>query len=332
VGAELRTQPWRRHRAGAEVARDITGHTRVALAPKVQKQIARVRPHNLNAYNAYLLAQYFHHRYADKANLGKANTYYEQAIKLEPDYAAAWSGLASLRLVQTVYWETLPKEEGSRKTREAAQRALELDPNLAEAYESLASLKLYYDWDWTGADTAFQQALTLDPGSAEAMRGSAWLAATHGRFEEALTLSHRAVELDPLNIRAYLELALHATYVGRFEEAVAACNKVLELDPVYPRAHYLLGRVYFAQLHLREGLGEWQREPDGAFRAQGLALAYYALGQEPESDAALSELISKFQTEAAFQVAEVYAFRGEAKQAFDWLERAYSVHDLILPK
>ena len=124
----------------------------------------------------------------------------------------------------------MPKEEGSRKTREAAQRALELDPNLAEAYESLASLKLYYDWDWTGADTAFQQALTLDPGSPEAMRGSAWLAATHGRFEEALTLSHRAVELDPLNIRAYLELALHATYVGRFEEAVAACNKVLELN------------------------------------------------------------------------------------------------------
>ena len=159
------------------------------------------------------------------------------------------------------------------------------------------------------------------------MLGSAWLAASLGRFEEALVLNRHAIELNPLSTAAYGDLALHAIYAGRFEEAVAACNKVLELDPAYPRVHRLLGRVYLAQSRPHQALAEMQREPDPGFRAQGLALAYHALGRNMESDAALGKLIAEFDTIAAFQIAEVYAFRGEADQAFDWLDRAYSRHD-----
>jgi len=89
----------------------------------------------------------------------------------------------------------------------------------------------------------------------------------------------------------------------------------------------LLGLIYLAQAHPQEALAEMEREPELLWRLQGLALAYHALGQERESDAALAEFIAKFQAEAAFQIAEVYAFRGEADRAFEWLERAYAQRD-----
>jgi TolB-like protein/DNA-binding winged helix-turn-helix (wHTH) protein/tetratricopeptide (TPR) repeat protein len=310
-----------------EVARDITTQVKVTLSRQEQIRPARARPRNPEAYNAYLLARYFHQRHPDRENVEKAVSYYERAIKLDPDYAPAWAGLAILRDGQTGVLGLLPIEEGYRKMREATQRALELDPNLPEAYQALATLKLFYDQDWAGADTAFQRALALEPGNAEATLGVAWVAATLGRFEEALVLNRHAIELNPLSTAAYGDLAFHALYAGRFKEAVAACNKSLELDPAYPRVHRLLGRVYLAQSRPHEALAEMQREPDPGFRAQGLALAYHALGRDKESDVALTDLIAKFHGVAAFQIAEVYAFRGEADQAFQWLERAYSEHD-----
>ena len=77
----------------------------------------------------------------------------------------------------------------------------------------------------------------------------------------------------------------------------------------------------------RDALAEMRREPDLTFRLQGLALAYHALGQKQESDAALSELIAKFQTSAAFQIAEAFAFRDDIDQSFAWLDRAYAQRD-----
>jgi len=106
-----------------------------------------------------------------------------------------------------------------------------------------------------------------------------------------------------------------------------ACKKSLELNPEYPNSHYDLGQVYLAQAHPQEALAEMEREPEPALRLQGQALAYHALGRKKESDAALAELIKKYQADAAFQIAEVYAFRGEADKALEWLERAYAQRD-----
>jgi tetratricopeptide (TPR) repeat protein len=85
--------------------------------------------------------------------------------------------------------------------------------------------------------------------------------------------------------------------------------------------------VYLAQSRPQEALAEALREADPSWRQQGLALACYALGKNKESDAALAELIAKDQAGMAFQIAEVYAFRGENDRAFEWLERAYAQHD-----
>ena len=109
---------------------------------------------------------------------------------------------------------------------------------------------------------------------------------------------------------------------GRLEEARAAVTKVLELNPVRPVSHSLLGQVYLTQGRRQEALVEMQREPEPDFRLFGLALVYHSLGRKRDSDAALAELIEKYYSGMAFQIAEVYASRGETERAFEWLERA----------
>ena len=91
--------------------------------------------------------------------------------------------------------------------------------------------------------------------------------------------------------------------------------------------HFLGGKVHLAQAHPQEALAEMEREREPAFRLQGQALAYHALGRKKEADAALEELIAKYHADWAYQIAEMYAFRGEADRAFEWLERAYAQRD-----
>jgi tetratricopeptide (TPR) repeat protein len=280
---------------------------------------------NADAYNAYLQGRYFFER-RSKENLEKAVGYYEQAIKLDPDYALAWAALAETRSRQADS-SYLRVDEGYRKAREAADRALGLDPNLAEAHAAMGRIKTNYDWDWAGADASFQRALALDAGNITVIRNAVLLAAALGRFDEALALNRRAVELDPLNTWSHFNHAIVAYYAGRLEEALSACRKILEINPERPLVHTFLGRIYLAQSHPQEALAEMEREREEWARLEGLALAYHALGRKKDSDAALAELIVKNATDSAFQIAEVYAFRGETDRAFEWLERAYTQHD-----
>ena len=188
-------------------------------------------------------------------------------------------------------------------------------------------MKRHDDWDWAGADASYQRALALEPGNAEVVEGAAGPAASLNHFEEALSLCRRAVELDPLRASAQHALAFSAWWAGRLDGAEAAIRKALELDPQFPWGHTVLSRVYLARLHPHEALAEAERDTQPEFRLQGLALAYHALAQKQESDRALAELIARHQKGAAFQIAEVYAFRGEADAAFTWLERAYEQRD-----
>jgi serine/threonine protein kinase/TolB-like protein len=307
-----------------EIARSVAGSLKVAL---LGGKTAPPSPSgtNTDAYNAYLQGRYFYER-RSKENLEKAIGYYEQAVKLDSGYALAWVGLAVARSSQAD-GGYLPSKDGYEKAREASERALALDPNLAEAHAEMGWIKASYDWDWAGADASYQRALALEPGNATVVRRAAELAANLGRFEEALAQDRRAVELDPLSVPTHIYLGEHAYRAGRLEEAEAAFKKALELNPERPFSHTGLSLVYLAQAHPQEALAEAEREPDPFFRLGGQALAYHDLGRKKEADAALAEFVAKYHAEGAFQIAELYAVRGEADKAFEWLERSYAQRD-----
>jgi tetratricopeptide (TPR) repeat protein len=201
-----------------------------------------------------------------------------------------------------------------------------LDPNLAEAHAVLGWLKQTFDFDWAGGDASIQRALALAPGNPEILANAAGSAAKLGRFDEALRLIRRAVELDPLNAKLRAGLGQLEYWAGALDQAVADLNKGLELNP-QSQGHILLAEIYVIQGRSQDALAEIEHEREGPIRLQHYAIAYHALGRKKESDAALQELITKHQTIAAFQIAEVYAFRTQSDKAFEWLDRAYALRD-----
>jgi TolB-like protein/cytochrome c-type biogenesis protein CcmH/NrfG len=307
-----------------DIARSVAGSLRVTLLGS-RPPTSSAQGRNVEAYNACLQGRYFLDR-RSKENLDKAFGYFDQAIKLDPGYAPAWVGLATAHNRQG-NWGYVPVGEGWANGREAVQRALALDPNLAEAHAVMGDIQAGYDWDWAGADASLKRAQALEPGNVTVVRTTALLARILGHFEEALALSRRAVELDPLGVQSQKMLGRTAWEAGRLDEAVAALKKTLELDPEDSGTHAWLGRVYMAQGHPQEALAEMEFEKHPVWRLYGQALAYHALGRKKESDAALAELIAKYQAPIAFQIAEEYAFRGEADRAFEWLDRAYAQRD-----
>jgi TolB-like protein/DNA-binding winged helix-turn-helix (wHTH) protein/Tfp pilus assembly protein PilF len=315
----------------SEVARAIAEQVRVAASPAEQQQLASgafadpEAHNNPEAYNAYLEGRYFFWRSNDE-NVRRSITYFEQAIQLDPSYAAAWAGVAAAYIRQADAGSVLT-EEGYLKGRAAAQQALALDPNLAEAHAIIGYIKTNFEWDWVGAEASYKRALTLEPGSAYVVSSASMLPFALGRFEEAMELQHRGVELDPLNAQSRIGLGASAYNMGRLEEALAQTRKALELDPNVSYEHVLLGLIYVAQEHPQQGLEEIERESPGQLRLYGEALAYHALGNKKKSKAALGQLVAKYQTVAAYQIAEVHAYRGDTNNAFAWLERAYYLHD-----
>ncbi len=312
-----------------EIARAITGE----LKPHLLKASSGTLPQrgvNADAYNAYLQGRYFYERRTHD-DLSLAYQYFQQAVKLDPNYARGWSALAWVLIARGEGGDGPSFQQSYRDATTAAERALQLDPGLAEAHAAIGRIKRGYDWDWAGADAAFQKALALEPQNSVVLLGASSLQASLGHFDEAIALNRRAVEIDPLSVMAHVALGMHAYYAGQQDFAVDAFQKALAISPQSPEAHYLFGLVYLVRSQPQLALAQFERNDPGSERSVGEALAYSALGKQKEADAALQELLTKYHEQAAYQVAEVYAFRGDAQHAFEWLSIARMHKDAGLP-
>jgi tetratricopeptide (TPR) repeat protein len=188
-----------------------------------------------------------------------------------------------------------------------------------------------YDWDWEGADECYRKALKLDPENSYALDATAALAATLGKFSEAIRLQRHSIEIDPVNAGAYMQLGEYYWYTRLPDESIAALRKCLELNPQYASAHLQFGLCYLEKKELDSALTEIMKETNAIWRLYGLAISYYACGRKKDADDKLNEFVKQYQNEWAFQIAEIYAYRNEKDKAFVWLERAYNQHDTGLP-
>ena len=152
-------------------------------------------------------------------------------------------------------------------------------------------------------------------------------AAMLGRFDEDLAMGRRAIDLDPLNADSWEQLGETKFFMGQLDEAAADFKKALELNPDVVAAHMLLSLIYVMQGRPQDALPEVELVRYDPARAFLYPIAYYALGREKKSDAALSELIAKYHASFAYQIAEVYAFRNQSDEALEWLDRAYAQRD-----
>jgi TolB-like protein/DNA-binding winged helix-turn-helix (wHTH) protein len=307
-----------------DVAKAVAREIRVRLTSQQQENLARSRPVNPEAFDAYLQGYHFFQGSTDK-DADMAAKYFERATQLDPSYALAWAWLSRART-----WQAneglIPMEEGRRLAREAVERALSLNPNLAEAHAQMGRIQEQADYDWAGANASFQRAVALEPANSENVGSAAWSAAILGRLDEALRLDRQAIELDPLNAGSWGRLAETEFFIGQLDQSALDSKKALELDPDYWASPDDLSRIYLLQGRPQDALPEIEHV-HLAHRAQLYALTYYALGRKKESDAALSEFIDKFHASDAYEIAQVYAFRNQTDKAFEWLDRAYVQRD-----
>jgi TolB-like protein/DNA-binding winged helix-turn-helix (wHTH) protein len=281
---------------------------------------------NSDAYQAYLQAEYFTGRGRAKDDLEKALAYTDTALKFDQKYAPAWALRASVENTMAEA-ELINSAQGYRQARDDAERAIALDPNCARAYLALATNQLDYDWDWDAANGFVSKAVVLQPGSTEVLRVRSNLSWVLGDLDQAIKLRQQAVTLDPLRADSFSDLAYLLYLAGRYNEAQAALQKALDLNPVVGFGNFTLGLIFVAEERPQQALVATDKEQNEWAKLTLRALADHALGHEQDSNAALTELIAKHATDAPFQIAEVYAFRGESNEVFRWLGRAYEERD-----
>jgi TolB-like protein/tetratricopeptide (TPR) repeat protein len=284
--------------------------------------------HNSEAYALYLQGRHAYERF-DQVGFEQAERDLKRALELDPSMAGA-SALLALVYDSLGEWGFLAPAVSFERARHAAQHALELDPNNVLGHLILGSIHDVYDWDWPAAEREQRQALAIAPNDPSLLI----LAARHlmimGRWDDALKMVNATLAQDPLNPPNNLALNWIQLRRGRPVEAEAAARRVLEIIPTYTAAHYYLAIALLADGQREAALNEFQKETDDGTRLDGLAIAYHSVGRNDDSDTVLAQMKKDYANTFAFGIAEAYAYRGEADQALQWLDRAYAQRDSSL--
>jgi len=303
-----------------EIAAEVVQQLKVTLLGEAPK----VRETNPQAYALSLQARHLDRQGTVEA-WKQAIELYQQALIIAPDYAPAWAGLANIYsgLASQGEWAV---DEGNALAREAANKALALDAGYAPVHDSLGTIAMAVDQDLAAAAAHYERALALDPGNSDILGNAAVLARSLGRPEQATALLEYAIDRDPVNPTHHFYLGVNYRYAGRLDAALVSLQTALALSPGRIGVHANIGDVLLLKGQPVEALAAIQQE-SSIWRLIFLPMAYHALGQTTEADAALNEVIDTYEREAAYNIAYVFAYRGEADQAFEWLDKAVAYKD-----
>jgi serine/threonine-protein kinase len=299
-----------------EITRSIVDTLKLKLA------ISPTPPsRSTDAYDAYLEGLF----YSDKntePELRKSLEFFEQALKQDPTFSRAWTGIAKAWL-----WLAdahVPPLEAYSKVRDAAVRALELDDEEAEAHVYLAETKRILDWDLDGAEAEFNRAVAIDPNSTPSNYFIAALYAARGDRDKALTFLRRADKIDPASLWVSNFACELYRYFGLYDEAITAGERALQLDPTF--AHY--GEPSLAALYREMGrfddaiaLYEKARQFTGR-PGFGLAITYARMNRRKEALEALNGAVAGWGYRPGDGIAHVHVTLGEHDEAIRELEHA----------
>ena len=305
-----------------EIAADVVKQLKVTLLGAAPK----ARTTDPGAYALYLQAVQLGRQFTAEA-FQQSDALYHKVLAIDPRYAPAWYGLAR-NFGNEPSQGLLSNKEGYAQAREANMKALAIDPDYAPAHAQLGWTAMYDDNDLAGAAQHLKRALAVDPADLDVLNYSAALLQSLGRLDEAgLTLEEAILRRDPVNVSALFNLGLGQRMTGRFDAAIASFRTVLSLSPSNGGAHCQLGVALLLKGDAHGALAEIEQETSEIYKMIGLAMAYHALGRKADSDAALSALIAKYEKDWSYNIAYVYAYRGEADKAFEWLDKAVEYGD-----
>ena len=318
----------------AELASAIAGEINVRLTESEQRRLAAAPSVSAAGHDAYLRGRYFFNRPSDE-NLQKAIAQFEQAVKLSPSFAPAYSGLSDAYLWAGYNEGFLTASEARPRAEAAAKKAVQLDSTSAEAHASLATFKLFYEFDWAGCEREFRRAIKLNPNYAFAHDQFAMALAFTGRYDESIAESRRAAELDPLSPQVLIDATMAPMFQKNFPAARELARKSGELDPAYFFPVMVEGWADLEAGKFREAVPFLKKATTmGAppFVTAYLAYAHGAAGDRSSAMSALEALkkMSKGGQVLPFNLALVYLGFGDHARALDNLERALAADSQMM--
>lgn len=314
-----------------EVARTIAHEIGLKISSQVEQRLARPRAVNPEAYEAYLRGN----SYLDKGDLQKSLDYFNQAIKLDANYAPPYAKSATAYYF-LAFFNLLAPNQAFPKMKDAAMKAMERDDSLPEGHGALALVKLHYEWDFPGAEREFKRALELNPNDADIRHDYAHYLLAMGRVEESVVESDRAVTLDPVGTVLTACLCWHRYAARQYSESIAQALKAIQIEPGFDWTHIVVGWDYEQQRKFNEAIDEFQEAiklsgstagnpQPSEFSLAALGHAFAMAGNTQHTEKVLARLkeIGQHGYVSAFDLAVIYVAMGDKEKAFQWLQKAF---------
>src|SRR5437868_3210035 len=306
-----------------EIAAAVASSLKMTLLGANQRPSTDSATQNIEAHNAYLLGHY-HFQRRNIEDYRKAVSHFDEAIRLDPQYALAYAERSEA-------WTLIGDLSGESKTawpraQSDAEHAVAIAPALAEAHGALGWVRFFVEWKFAEGLEELRRAKEVSPANPTANDLLGRVLPYLGKLDEAEAQARQAVELDPLGFTQN-NLARILWFKGKNDEADKVARRVAELQPTAASSRRWQVLIAVQKGDGETALREAQSEPDGGYRRFLVALAHYVRGDGNAADAALNELIQYGRDTLAYQIAEVYAVRGETDKAFEWLQIAYDNHD-----
>ncbi len=314
----------------ADVAREIAREIQLQLTPQETQRFTTTRRIDPQAQDAYLRARY-HSWKLDESDLARSIELYQEAIRIQPDYAAAYAGLARSWVERSV-WGNLPFRAGEVPIRDAIRKALELDPNLGEAHAILGHVFHTYDWNWTESEREFRRALELDPNNLTThdYLGSLYMAL--GRFDDSVAQLESAARIDPASSTIQSTYGRVLYRAKRYPEAEPHLRRAIELDNQNFSAYTRLADMYEATGRLQDALEIAKKglEIRGAdfVKSDYVGRIYAELGKREEALKILPHVLSAPRVNR-LSIARFYFALGDMDRGFQFLRQAFDEREFV---
>jgi adenylate cyclase len=311
----------------SDIAERVAEALSVQLLPNERRAIEKKPTSNNEAHMLYLKGRYHWNERTPKSSKIAAE-YFERAIKEDPSFALAYSGLSDAYTIMSDQGVMKPLEAGE-KIKNLAERALELDPTLAEAHASLANVLAYVFWDWRRSELEFRRSIELNPAYPTARQWYGKYLSFTGRYDESVEQHRKALQLDPFSLIININLGEGLVEAGRYSEGIEQGRKTVSLDPNFAIGHFEFGIFYIGGGEYEKAELEFKKTLEivpGFPAAYGLlAYNYGLMGRKEDGERMLTELRAMasrgFVDPADIAIAEFGL--GLKDEAFKHFEEAY---------